>query len=739
MSIKTTSIQLSPLRGIDQRWDTDPRMALNITNMVWSDRDSWVTARGYNRLVQDAVTTTKVTLIEKDTSIPKQSLDSEGSAQQYVNLSPSAYTYGSSYKVRGTKTNTYAEQSPPNSIGILTRHADHHQYLTYETRDGKLRFFNGSKAPEEPYSNVRFYTGATVTRNSSGLDVAHTIYGTFGSGQYLINPSDQPLVFDGRKAMQMGYTSSPHPLEAESRSAKSDIKSGSYGLGYKDSSIASTIIRVNYKVTFVNERGQESPASISTSLEVDLSTPTYFANGKTVGRLITLTLPKGPPSTVARRIYRTQNHVNADGTVFAAELANRFYFLDEVQDNVTQLYVDARDDLQLGSALDEDSLGAVPFSMSNFAVFKNTVFVSSEDSPVLRYSRPLHPEVFPSGNVFDLSDSLSSKITAFHVTKNSLIVFKSRGIYLIKGDPANGFFGFTLSTDVGCIAAQSVREVPGVGVFFLSSDGIYCLEGALENTGTQTKVLKVSQVIRDLMNRVNFEYSEKFRSVIYHNDREYWLSVCLDNETTPGHILKFSYEIGAWSLYDNFLTAGIVETPDHRGYLVSAAPSTLTSGAARGLYVYGSGNLKYGVDEYSSTYESVNIPFNSVYQNFSPARIQARVVGRGNKIKCEVITNREVNVVATSADATQQRPLEDFGFPIYGTAIFDSGAQYKEHRPIIARFDISTMHKGPVNELRVKFSTDDEMELINYIVEARVGGSRDILNLSEKFGGALTR
>ena len=74
-------------------------------------------------------------------------------------------------------------------------------------------------------------------------------------------------------------------------------------------------------------------------------------------------------------------------------------------------------------------------------------------------------------------------------------------------------------------------------------------------------------------------------------------------------------------------------------------------------------------------------------------------------------------MIATSADATQQRPLEDFGFPIYGTAKFDSGAQYKEHRPIIARFDISTMHKGPVNELRVKFSTDDEMELINYIVK----------------------
>ena len=731
MSIKTTSIQLSPLRGIDQRWDTDPRMALNITNMVWSDRDSWVTARGYNRLVQDAKAKTETVVTAADTSIQ------EMKSTSYVTSNPKPYTRGVKFNVLSGKTNSYTNESPPNSIGILTRHADHHQYITYETRNGQLRFFNGSKAPHDPHSQVIFYTGSNVTRNSTSLDVSPTIYGTFGSGMYLVNPSDQPLVFDGRKAMPMGYRTGPFTPEAETRSAKSDIRDGSRGLGYKDKDL-SEIIRYNYKVTFVNERGQESPASNAQSIRADLSSPTYFATTVAPGRLITLTLPVGPPATVARRIYRTQNRMNADGTVFAVELAQKYYFLDEIQDNVTQLYVDQKDDLLLGSELDEDSLGPVPTAISNFGVFKNTVFISVEDSPVLHYSRPLNPEVFPPGNMFDLSDSMSSKITALHVTKNSLVVFKSRGIYLIKGDPANGFFGHTLSVDIGCIAPQSVQEVPGIGVFFLSSDGVYCLEGALENTGTQTKVVKVSQVIRDLMNRVNFEYAEKFRSTVYHNDREYWLSVCLDEESVPGHVLKFSYEIGAWSLYDNFKTAGMIETPDDRGYLISAAPSVLTT-EARGLYVYGSGNLKYGVDEYSSSYESVNIPFNSVYQNFSPARIQARVVGRGNKIKCEVITNREVNVIATSADATQQRPLEDFGFPIYGTAKFDAGLEYKEHRPIIARFDISTMHKGPVNEMRVKFSTDDEMELINYIVEARVGGSRDIMNLSEKFGGSLTR
>ena len=49
------------------------------------------------------------------------------------------------------------------------------------------------------------------------------------------------------------------------------------------------------------------------------------------------------------------------------------------------------------------------------------------------------------------------------------------------------------------------------------------------------------------------------------------------------------------------------------------------------------------------------------------------------------------------------------------------------------------MHKGPVNELRLKFASSQEFELINYDLEARVGGARDVVNLTSKFGGTVTR
>ena len=49
------------------------------------------------------------------------------------------------------------------------------------------------------------------------------------------------------------------------------------------------------------------------------------------------------------------------------------------------------------------------------------------------------------------------------------------------------------------------------------------------------------------------------------------------------------------------------------------------------------------------------------------------------------------------------------------------------------------MHKGPVNELRLKFESSKEFEMANYDLEARVGGARNIINLTTKFGGTVTR
>jgi len=128
-----------------------------------------------------------------------------------------------------------------------------------------------------------------------------------------------------------------------------------------------------------------------------------------------------------------------------------------------------------------------------------------------------------------------------------------------------------------------------------------------------------------------------------------------------------------------------------------------------------------------------------VYENFSPVRVQARLIGYGHDVELSIITNREVNVVATTATTQALRPLEDFQFPVFDSVNYDTGKEYKEHRPVVSRYDFSTMHKGPVNELRLKFTSSQEFEIANYDLEARVGGARDVINLTSKFGGTVKR
>ena len=377
------------------------------------------------------------------------------------------------------------------------------------------------------------------------------------------------------------------------------------------------------------------------------------------------------------------------------------------------------------------------------ALFKGRSFVAGVNDNIVRFSRANFPEMFPPDNLLDLSDTSGSRITALYASKNSLVAFKDRGIYLIKGDTTDGFFAQTLTRDIGCLAPKSIKEVPGVGLMFLSSDGIYVLEGALENTGTRTAIVKISTPIRDLIREINFSAVDNCRSLIYHRDREYWLTVPIKGKEGATRVLKFSYEVGAWSFMDNMPIKDMTETEDHRGYLFFAGLHNDSNVGPKGLFVYSRGFLsKGGYFSFQTKYETCDIPFGSVYENFNPVRVQSRVIGYGNNdLRLNFTTNRELTQ-AYESDKTskQKRPLEDLNISTYGTTTWGGGSKYAQHRPIYTRFDISTMHKGPVNEVRFKFTpSSGRIELLEFQLEARIGSRRNVVNLTEKMGGTITR
>tara|TARA_R110000824_G_scaffold27954_5_gene94319 strand:- start:2163 stop:4331 length:2169 start_codon:yes stop_codon:yes gene_type:complete len=722
MSIKTVKFVVAPLRGMDQRWDARANQATTIENMTWGDQDSWMTSQGYRRIVSDYAETE---------------------------------TVGETTASTGVSVNAYDIDAPPNSVYWFSQHGNALQWLIYEDTDGRLLHFNGSKAPSSPRTIIQYadgnpFDGSTKKRISAGESISRTVFRMYGTNLYMVNGQDAPLVFDGKKCTRAGFSGKPNNPLAYTTKKTAIRDTSAMGVGYSNSNN-----EFKYVVTYVNERGQESRFSVESPRVSFDTTGAHVVNtsgvtgatipAETYRHVVAIDIPTGPIGTVARRIYRTQNLITfiegTDVVTIPAEklMGKEYFFLNEIQDNVTLIYVDAASDYDLGSLSIDEDFGDWPQNSTNMAVYKNTVFVADDMTSEIRYSRPLHPEVFPPGNVFNFSDTQTSLITGMYPTRDSLVIFKLRGVYLIKGDPNNGFFGQTLSTDIGCIASQSIREIPGVGLVFMSSDGIYVLDGTLANTGSPTSFIKLSQGLRNIFSRINFEFAESFRSVIYHRDREYWCSVCLDNKTVPDTILKFSYEVGAWSVYDQTQTAGMIELQGYKGYLVFAGSNSDADNGPRGLYVYGSVNEKHKLGTVAPVYETVNIPFNSVWESFSPARVQTRVVGYGNTVNMSVFVNREPATVATTASGTQKRALEDNLFPLYGTVQPDTGVVYKEHRPIIVRMDFSTMHKGPVNELKLRFTCSDEMEIVSYELEGRVGPTRDVVNLTEKMGGSLTR
>jgi len=494
-----------------------------------------------------------------------------------------------------------------------------------------------------------------------------------------------------------------------------------------------------YKVTYLNERGQESEASASSSIMTVDNGRGGKKNTMHGKCLISLNLPIGPKECVARRIYRTRNVYDSTGNLYSKGEQRSFYFLKEITDNMTTSFTDGHPDTALGPLLDETSLGNFPSKTKHLAVFKNTMFAAGSDANELRFSAPLFPEVFPRDNILVIGDDDGGPITGMRTTRDSLVVFKSRGIYLIKGDPVNGFVARTLNKDIGCIAPDSIAELPGLGLAFLSERSIYLLEGALENTGSVTGVVNIGGEIPNQLERINTAAAIRASSVVYQRDKEYWLSMPIDGSEKNNYCLIYHYDVGSWSVRKDFPIDCMVLSKDHRGYIFMGSNDTENDGRS-GILMYTrgadtKGTLTIGRDPLTGdpTIETdVSIHYESVFTNFRPAHVMAYAVGYGdNGLEVNTRVNRSIDQVRSSKQvAEQQDPNEKY--PVYGSAVYGTD-RWTSYRPTVVRYDISTTHKGPVRELSVSFASavNNKIEIIGYDLEAKYGEQRTIKPLNK--------
>lgn len=488
-----------------------------------------------------------------------------------------------------------------------------------------------------------------------------------------------------------------------------------------------------YRVTYVNERGQESEASNTSSI-VSVENGSGGKRKSLHGKgLISVNIPIGPKECVSRRIYRTRNVYDSNGDLYSKGDQRSFYFLKEISDNMTDVFVDGHPDTNLGALLDTLNLGNFPPRTKFLAIFKNTMFAAGHELNEVRYSAPLFPESFPEDNIISVGDDDGGPISGIRATKNALIVFKNRGIYLIKGDPMSGFFAQTLNKDIGCIAPDSIRELPGLGLVFLSDKSVYLLEGALENTGSVTSVRDIGAEIPNQLERLNMSAAIRASGEVYQKDREYWLSIPTFGSEKNNLCLIYHYEIESWSVRKDFPIDCMVGSKDHRGYLFMGSNETSDQSRA-GILVYSRGFSEKGTSEFpiSSEYKTVSNDYQSVFSNFRPAHVMAYAVGMGdNDMSVNYRVNRSINKARnTSQSADQQDPNDVYA--IYGKAKFDTDV-WAEYRPTVIRYDVSTTHVGPAREFGVTFasSSGNKIEIIGYDIEAKVGEQKNIKPLNK--------
>jgi hypothetical protein len=686
--LRTQQFEVKPIKGIDERWNSKPESCTIIRDMTWTSNESWQDAGGIRQIVPD--------------------------------------TGGS---------NPFAGEGRISSLHWFSQHNGARQWLLWETGAGKLRHFYGT-GPSSPWvdlTDVRgdSFDGSERSRTSLSVPWQKTQSVAWGGRLYMFNGYDEPIVFNGRYVDRAGFSSAPPAPVGSCLSAVKKTRSGGtyaenwtigttvekpdVGLG-RLSDATTSLLRCAYRyvVTYLNERGQESPPSVpSEIIIIQNGDSTSIGSGR--GKcFIFLQVPVGDETVVARRIYRTRNLFNADGEPLDLGYGEQFYFLRELQDNVVETFEDGVPDSSLGALLDQLAYGPMPAQSKIAASFKNRLFLAGSTGNELRFSAPLRPEVFPVDNVINIGESDTSPITAMYPTRNALVVFKSRGIYLVRMNEQNtSFYSNTMTRDAGCIAPNTVRELPGIGVVFLANDGVYVISGLTESGSGAGGIARISQPISDTMKQMNRSSAIGACGEVYHKDREYWLCIPTLGSSDNDLTLIFHYEIGEWSIRENIPANCLVESHDHRGYLFIGSNDQNNK---PGVLVYSRGwENKLDGDAIEPYIETNSFEIDSAYTAMFPKYFFVQAAGVGNNdLELNYRPNMAISEIRASADTRDQQDIMD-RMDVYGTAEWGTST-WGKIRPVPIRYDVGAYDTaGPIRSISFTLAPSDRrIEVIGF-------------------------
>ena len=573
------------------------------------------------------------TPLKKETSpivgIDDQLPPSENSATNIVNMTIDERTKGWDSRVGYEKFFTNASTGPYgkafHSVGGYTGPV--YSLYSWTANQGAKQFYIyevGSAATGRTYLQYLSVAEESAVTIESGratptFDQPPTDYEPFGRWLIIVNGQDKPIKFDSvtGSVTSLGWNdipSAPDPWPQDEIGDQSPGTTNGIVLDYLDgnlgdptaattrvaglgSTTAAAVNSFRWKVSFVNETGSESPTSASSEearwITKDLSaSSTIFEKAHSLKRRAVYLegIPRGPKGTIARKIYRTRNLGDMEpGTL--SELDSVYYYVATIHNNRETSYVDYTPDNFLGAdaPFPSDSILMPAPGARSAAVFQGRLFITGGYGDVGRiyYSKVGQPDTFGGLDYFNVGTRDGGGVTALFPYYNELIVFRERAIDVIRSVDGDMVIAPFIQ-GVGTRAVNSITALPGAGIIFLASDGVYVLNGGLIG-GAELSVQKISAPIMKTIRRINPSVIARSTAAYSAKWREWHCYFAVDGGEKPSVGIVFHIDSNGWSIRENFPIGCIVS--DRDGNLVfgnhTGRPYPHVSGAAHenGLFV----------------------------------------------------------------------------------------------------------------------------------------------------------
>jgi len=445
---------------------------------------------------------------------------------------------------------------PIDALYVWVRGGGEQVYHLIES-GGRLYYWLGNKGTTAVAS---FYDDLVLLQSGRHIRKVNepgTQFISYGNRLLIINGYDKPLWFYGNSKIrnwgfslntpapevldiQPGYLAGTDDLQ-DSTAAPHFNSSSTIGMGDPSNGKVNTY---DYKMTFISDTGSESPLSTPNGLswEATSSAATQQRFG-----IVIKHFPTGPAGggIVARRLYRTRNQKVPELSGADAQ----YYLVKQVNDNVTDFIIDIVPDAELvDTAPSITDTSTISTGWSFGATWNGSIWLAggSRNPTKIIYSKQGLPEQFGAFDYFDVGNTAGGAITAIAPYYNNIIVFRQRSIDIVRVGNGGNYQVSQLTPELGTTATNTVKLVPGVGLMFMSYDGIYAIGGGLDG-GSSISVQKMSTGLVKETARFSKTYLPRATATYSAKEREYWLHYTPVGRTYNTRGIVYHTEGDVWS------------------------------------------------------------------------------------------------------------------------------------------------------------------------------------------------